>query len=60
MKETWTMIEARHQLAQSEPDGEIYCVRCGLYNPSEEEEPCVPICLTASDSSLPDRCRSAE
>ena len=54
------MIEARHQLAQSEPDGEIYCVRCGLYNPSEEEEPCVPICLTASDSSLPDRCRSAE
>jgi len=45
-----TMIETGHQLIQREPDGEIYCSRCGLYSPSDEE-PCTPIYLVVSDSS---------
>jgi len=36
-------IETGHHLTQREPDGDIYCGRCGLYSPSEEEECCVPI-----------------
>jgi hypothetical protein len=37
------MIETSHFLTQREPDGDIYCSRCGLYNPSEEEQPCIPM-----------------
>jgi len=39
---TIAMIETSHYLAQREPDGEIYCSRCGLYSPPEEDS-CVPI-----------------
>jgi hypothetical protein len=40
---TVKMIDIGHHLTQREPDGEIYCTRCGLYSPSEEEQPCVPV-----------------
>ena len=40
---TVTMIETNHHLTQREPDGEFYRSRCGLYNPSEEEQTCVPL-----------------
>ena len=40
---TAKMIETSHHLIQREPDGEFYCSRCGLYSPSEEEQPCVPV-----------------
>jgi len=35
------MLEIGHQLIQSENDGELYCRRCGLFNPSAEEQPCI-------------------
>ncbi len=37
------MVEITHQLVQREPDGEIYCRRCGLQNPSDEEQLCIPV-----------------
>jgi len=39
---TTKLIETGHQLIEHESDGELYCIRCGLYSPSEEEQPCVP------------------
>jgi len=35
------MIETSHYLIEREPDGEIYCSRCGLHNPSEEDQSCI-------------------
>jgi hypothetical protein len=38
-----SMLETSHQLIQSERDGEMYCRRCGLYNASAEEQPCISL-----------------
>ena len=36
------MMESNHYLIERESNGEIYCSRCGLYSPSEDES-CVPM-----------------
>jgi len=45
------IIETNHRLTQREADGELYCSRCGLFSPSDEEGACVPV-LYISDESL--------
>jgi hypothetical protein len=39
---TVNILETRHHLTQRESDGELFCSRCGLYSPAEDEF-CVPI-----------------
>jgi hypothetical protein len=39
---TVKILESSHHLTQREPDGELFCSRCGLYSPAEDES-CVPI-----------------
>ena len=36
------MMETGHYLTEREPEGVIYCMRCGLHNPSEEDS-CTPM-----------------
>jgi hypothetical protein len=41
------ILETSHNLTQREPDGDLFCSRCGLYSPAEGES-CVPMwCETA-------------
>lgn len=39
---TAKILETSHHLTQREPDGELFCSRCGLYSPAEDE-PCIPM-----------------
>jgi hypothetical protein len=36
------IFETSHHLIQREPDGDLFCSRCGLYSPAEDEC-CVPM-----------------
>ncbi len=39
---TVKFLETSHHLTQREPDAELFCSRCGLYSPAEDES-CVPM-----------------
>jgi hypothetical protein len=47
---TIRIIETSHYLTTREPDGDVYCMRCGLYNPCDEDS-CVPMRYEAAESS---------